>query len=774
MKKEKRFPVLFITAEMAEQETYSILNRLLKNQFIEKLKCRKTVLIWDKNTYEHDEVYEEMKRDLVECNVVIVGSRYFVESRGYNFNKKKNNTSPVVITLSENLSPETELPALKETLSGISPLYEENLDSILDKAKNLEKQVKERQRSYISISLNDDANWFFIIMYRLFEQIHVQQQLGVARESKKAREKLEILLEEYNYDRYATGVFGKLLGLLESTTIKSDTSDPNKAGKILNMIAVVSKFGIVLPIMILLRAFGDNTDDNVKFIKQMSRNSMIRVNMNENGIMLISFRHLLEASLYLQWQFSSSEELQEKEIEYLIDVINNTNFYNGEAWIIISLLRKFGPNGPEKSKYKRFYVQIADALKDNNNSHNVEAILIRCHLLREAFDYNDESEERARRLQEARPTLRKTIANLGSNDKSRKMARLKVELSSNLVRSLPVKAAFTKEEREMFWEINELLSDARKIDFSAHSIEVFLNAALKMYNNESDKELKKYLISQMVQLVDDVSDFHPEYMDQDSLQNKVIQVREINNNHEETEVEYRALIERGSDTGIYLKAMRVLDDYALNENLTFETSERVKKALGILGEHKKIIEKKPRSLFLNIRLLWLEKTGAPFYSEKQCTRLSEKDWYELNRLCTLYTHLEEHSYIALPYFIQAVYQFIYGSDNSFRKLLKETRKKECRSPAKHYTYIMWCNEMGVPRTIDAVLKSRHTGNASFVAELSEGKHFGTSAYFTESNFKNMLCFENNMPLGKVNVGLSLYNVVVYEAEEYKKGGDLRK
>ena len=60
---------------MNEQEQYIELERLIKNHINAKMGARKTVIIWDKNTYAKDDVYEGMRKNLEECNVVIVGSR---------------------------------------------------------------------------------------------------------------------------------------------------------------------------------------------------------------------------------------------------------------------------------------------------------------------------------------------------------------------------------------------------------------------------------------------------------------------------------------------------------------------------------------------------------------------------------------------------------------------------------------------------------------------------------------------------------------------------
>lgn len=778
LKREQKHPVIYINGDLIEQDNYQSLSRLINN-YLKEMGSRRTIIIWDKNTYNRDSIYRNLKKDLEESNVLIIGSCYASTDRTESQNTKKhlhNKNIPIVIKLNENLSP-NEIQGLRAVLESISPLYSKSLDQVLVTSTKIAAQIKIR---YNSTSLNDDnCNWFFMIMNRLFESLHKIQHNGVASEASKAEEAVAQILKKYDLDCRSHSPFSILSTLFggdDNLEIEGDNGYLQKISEISNILAVCGKFGASLPLNLLLRIFEGNSDESVNFMRQLSKDSMVRVIENENGSIVVCFRHKLEATIYLNTHYETKEAEIEGEMHALKVIIDHANFYDdtpydgGELNTIVTLVRRFGPNGPENNKYRDYYSQISQWLE---NCHNTEIILIRCHLLREAFVYYDTNPEQLRNLALAQQLLRRAIAEL--NTENKQMSRLRVELASNLLRTLNSDTILTAQQIETYWEIQENINRAKKIYLSLQSVDVYLNATLKMYEkgcpkDTSNKSYQRWaeLLGEMVELIDDVQELHPEYTTVPSIERSILRVKEHNQNTMDHKVYYDSLIARGSDTGLYLAAMRTLGDYDFQARPTLKELEAIEDTIRILQSHPEITNKKARMLYLLIRLLWISKTGDPFYKEKQTPFFTENDWRMFNKLCTTYTNLEDSKNVALPYFIQAIYQFMFGSDIMFKKLLETTRLYSFASPAKHITYIRWCDENGNPQLIDAKIRIKPNDKHRYEAILQGGKHNRITAFFTESNFKKMLTLQDGQSLGKVCVGFNLYSAVVFAPENWRE------
>ena len=188
----KKYPVIYITSSMKEKEQYDDLERLIKNHINAKMGARKTVIIWDKNTYGKDEVYENMRKNLEECNVVIVGSRYIVDDKSVESNGKFQ-----IVTLDDYLHEETELNFLHKTLQSISQKYADNFDMIIKKISNVSNEVRDSYNKYRFDSFADKGNWFLLIFNRLFEELHDIQKRSVGSESNLAKKSFVQYLNDY-------------------------------------------------------------------------------------------------------------------------------------------------------------------------------------------------------------------------------------------------------------------------------------------------------------------------------------------------------------------------------------------------------------------------------------------------------------------------------------------------------------------------------------------------------------------------------------------------
>lgn len=773
LRRKKSYPVIYITSEMKDKSHFEQLFNLIRNHINEKLGARKTVVIWDRNAYDNDELYDELRKSLDECNVVVVGSRYIV---GDVQEKKKRNVD--VVSLKDELS-ECEIVALKEALQAVDSAYASHFEKIIQTIKAVSNNLLQSSGRATVKTYADKGNWFLMIMYRLFEDLHEIQQHSVKQETQSAEDAFIDWLEKYSNEKFYNLAFAKLyedLGFLYP-----DRSDEYKqfVSEMYNMIAVAGKYGLELPAMVVYRAYAeDYAEDWGEFSARIGRSSVIEMTQYEDGTLTFRFRRALMASLFLEEQVknytdSADKELMDIEIHSLVKIIHNTNFNDvsdsedsfSESIQVVNLIRKFGPNGPEAYKYKDYFLEIAEAINDANKDMNDEAILVASHLVREAFNGELDNLEQNKLLLVARSKLHKAINRYGCYNRSQQLSRLKVELCSNLLKSIQTDGQLTKEELEIFNQINEYIDDAIAIDLNRFSAGVFLDANLKVYPMITNAQQQDKILSRMLQIVDDVKD--APYNDfGGNIYGKILAVLNIAKCYKEIEEENARLIKEGSDVGIYRKAMLSLDGYFFDKRPDEKEMANIHKTIKILEEHLQIVLKNPRTLYLYIRLLWVSMTERTPFTEKQFVNLSKEKWKKIADLCKVYIKNEDAQKKAFPYFINMINAFREGNVSEYKDMINITREFKRKMPA-HITFVVLCTEDGTPVMEDIKVVCSTNRSAVYFAEFQNPLYKGVEAYFKASNFKDVLEISDGKPIKNALIGFNMYGVVVYGESDLK-------
>lgn len=763
----KKYPIIYITSKMNEQEQYIELERLIKNHINAKMGARKTVIIWDKNTYAKDDVYEGMRKSLEECNVVIVGSKYIADS--------ENDTKAYeLVTLDDHLSEDTEMGNLREMLQTISKIYADNLDIVIEKINSVLSDVEQEINRFKS----EKGNWFLLIFYRLFEELHDIQKRSVGYETQQAQNRIVDFLSSYSSEVYSQNAFSKMYEMLGF--LRPDNTDRYKTNisNIFNMLAVAGKFEIELPAMIIFRVYDGLIENWEIFIHKIEHSSMIMVELHEDGIMMAHFRRPLEAALFLEQQVNNYEDLLNLEVESLLNIIENTNFndmdgIDSEALQVVNLIRKFGPNGPEPAKYKKFFYKIAETINKVNNDINDEAVLVASHLVREAYASEDFDDNAEAALLEARKRLRKAINKYGNKSKSQQLVRLKVELSANLLKSISPDGDFSEEEKELYAELESYLESAMAVDITKFSVGVFLDATIRVYNIETNKREKARILSRMLQIVDDVNDRQFSFFGE-NIHNKILTVLAFAQKYGEIDSEYNRLLAEGSDIGIYRRAMKELSTYIPVNDPSEDDLLKVNAAIEELEKNIEIVKSKSRSLYLYIRLLWIKMTKQPMFTEKQFVALTEEQWALLTKLCTLYIQNTESQAKPLPYFILEINSFRTGNIRQFKEITEVTREFRYNYSA-YVTYAILCDTDRKPIKESIRVKRSSNRRSIFSAVFETSTYEGIEAYFKDSNFKDVINIYDGKRITSALIGFNLYGVVVYgESDLYGQIGGKKK
>ena len=773
LRRKKTYPVIYITSEMKDKKHFEQIFNLIRNHINEKLGARKTVVIWDRNTYDNDDTYDELRKFLDECNVVVVGSKYIVGDA-----QEKKNRNIDVVMLNDELS-DAEIVNLKDALQAVDSTYASHFKEIIKTIEGASSNLLESNGRTTAKTYADRGNWFLMIMYRLFEDLHEIQQHSVKMETQSAEDAFIDWLEQYSNDKFYSLPFAKLYE--DFGFVQPDRLDEYKkfVSEMYNMIAVAGKYGLELPAMVVYRAYSeDYAEDWGEFSTRIGRSSVIEMTQYEDGTLTFRFRRALMASLFLEEQVkncteTADKELMDIEIHSLVKIIRNTNFNDtcdiedpfSESIQVVNLIRKFGPNGPESSKYKNYFLEIADAINDANKDMNDEAILVASHLVREAFVGDPDDAEQNKPLLTARAKLHKAINRYARYNKSQQLSRLKVELCSNMLKSIHSKGQLTPRELDIFNQINEYIDDAMAIDLNRFSAGVFLDANLKVYPLIEKQKQKDKILSRMLQIVDDVKD--APYNDfGGNIYEKMLDVLDFAKKYKEIAAENEYLIKEGSDVGIYRQAMLGLQGYFFDEKPDEKKMTNIQETIRGLEKHLQIVYKNPRTLYLYIRLLWVSMTGRIPFTEKQCVNLSNDKWKKIADLCRRYVRTETAQKKAFPYFVNMINAFWEGNAHEYKAMIDITRKFRKKMPA-HITFVVLCNEDGSPVMEDIKVVSGTNRNEVYSAEFQNPSYRGIKAYFKKSNFKDELDIQDGKPIKDALIGFNMYGVVVYGKSDLK-------
>ena len=764
VRKMKKYPVIYITSRMNEKKHFDQLEKLLKNHINAKLGARKTLIVWDKNTYDKDEVYEELKKRLEECNVVIVGSAYIGAEK---LKDKKKGFE--IIRLDDHLKDDTEIINLGNVLESINVDYTRNFRKILEEIKKYADDLTISSKKIGCRKDTDKGNWFLLIFYRLFEELHSIQRDSVTNEVELAKNNVSEWINNYLNDVYSNSVFGKMYEQFGFEQIGNVEECTDCISDVFNMLAIAGKYSLGLPAMIVYRAYEKIMGNWNEFIQNIDKNSVVDMDFNDDdGSVTIYFLRALESTLFLEKQAGSYEELLDLEVKSLLNIIENTNFYDmdgvsSEALQVVNLVRKFGPNGPEPGRYKKYFETIAAKLNQINDGANDEVVLVSSHMIREAIEKKLKDEGVNEQLLDARTRLRRAINKYGNDSKSKQLVRLKVEISANLLLSIQSDVIVNDDNREAFDELNSYLEAAMRVDFTKYSAGVFFDASIRMYSIEKSSKRKDILLSRMLQVVDDVND--AQFSDfGDNIHNKIIDVLSLAEKYEEIEEENIKLIKEKSDVGIYRNAMKILGNYSLNHKPNSEEKQKILDAITLLEEYIEIVKSKPRSLYLYIRLLWLKMTNHPPFTEKQFVSLTEDEWCKIASLCNCYIKNEEAQIKPLPYFLLEIYAFRRGNIKEFKKIIEITREFKYKFSA-YITYIILCDEKEVPLNEDIVVKKSNNRRTAYSAVFENTLYEGVEAHFKDSNFKDIIDIYDGTRIKNALVGFNLYGVVVYGKDD---------
>lgn len=754
LRQEHICPVLYISGSpiqtnFAENLKGFIKRYLLGNQTEDGTWVDKVAIIWDGNLSE-DALgqYKSLSHILAECNTLIVGSIYRHEgdTDAKTHQKGVKYVPPVKATLNK-----SELKELEKLLERVDR-------DLLEKFQEVLRTARDPNLIYIlqKISMRRHCQEWKDVAAALTRRFYLEVDHNESKVQQQMRAYEEnISMEQVHEEIVSKGVAAawqlQLLNYLEE--IRQNGAEENEASeepdeknkqitrltflqqdirRMNEVLAVAGQFSISLPVTLILKMLSYRnilSHENAFLNDVLASDSLIEYTRDEQGYPYVRFRHPSEAELYIRKNFGEDyDSVRKQEVKLLCEIIQACRWDDDESYNVVDLIRCFGPNSRGKYSqhvekggyfdYMPYLSDIADCLQ-HFATDNPEAVLIYAHFLREkaAYDrsYGNNSQWQES-LNMARHALRETIQNHDQHNYFQ-YNRLKVELCSNLVASMPRKATDGPFSRETFREFQNLFhttintwSERSNTNFSTNSLldiwlnsmSNFLSAFPNQYNALKDEEFV-IALSDSLNYIDRLFELDLNF-DSVSLLDKIDLIYQLVFT-DTTNIFREKFSFKNNDTFLYLTARRCWipekttrvcnggrqthykkgkPEEVVRRNLFFlpddadahDELHRVlpelrtlataaaHKAVSVLEENMDLIRKSKssRCLEMLIRAKWLIYTGRMPLEEKQHPNISVDQWEELYDLCNMYEQfcaVKEINVRPYALLFQAIYLWSY-------------------------------------------------------------------------------------------------------------------
>lgn len=733
-------PVLFISGNPEHNDYSEKIKNFIKNQILEKQSKGKwienVVVIWDGNRdYDSASRCIQLQKKLLECNVIVVGSSYrtnqqkgkeYKDHAGNNHllisamlsKKETKKMLKVIENIDREMSAQLEYSIKKtkcDTKDAYLLYYFQKLARFEFSSEWRAVETVLKSRFHDEVKLNEDASDEALQKYKEEYIDRVEKEIV----TRGAASEFQLVLRDFakkNGFHMNEDLSGQPEKIKELFKLNKDIQILNK------VLALAGEFSAELPLTLLLRIMGGNSSllskEKIFINKVLQSDSLLFSYRDDQGYMMVSFRHPSEAELYIRENLGDDpESIKNAEVKLLYEIIETCD-WKEEAKSVLTLVRRFGPNSFGKyseentmnghyNEYQEWWTRIAFHLREYANG-NAEAALVYAHLIRSDFEFN----KRTELLSEAESVLQDII---DAHDRIRKSqyCRLLGEICANLAVSLQeIKGdeAYTK-----FVQLKRYFADAVRnwvekdsqslyttnalLDTWLNGVTNYINATVGAEYAMKDQTCRD-AVADSLHYIDLLLDLSEDEFEQIGLLRKIDKIYKISGNGDLDAIASK-LRKENNDTYLFLQARNCwvmekseekeendpigvvcrnlymlpddADRFELFREKLSDLKESSRKAaeqvIVILEENRTLIErsKSARCMYMLFRAKWLVYTGYLPFEAKQRPELSREQWKEIAELCKkyiLYEGLSSQRIKPAPLMIRMVYLWVYTDDKN--------------------------------------------------------------------------------------------------------------
>lgn len=684
--KEKKYPVLFI-GQKSQIPSYSDIDIYCK--WAEDCGAYSSVVVWD-GMVDVDQYYELVKYLTGRGRkVTIVGSIYKTSDRSRQSN---------FIEAPAHLNNE-ERPLFIEFINK----FDNGLSKFLaSNPKNLE-----------------DDN-FLVALYRLLPASRRQLQDGLIDELRQAETELlrkvtQIEIVPTSTLAYALWKANIQVDILSEKTKQLAGEDISEPQELVGLIMVPGRFGLNIPLELLMRASGKTGIMNlVELLKDID---IIKWDEDTLGNFSIGPRHPLEAKLICQARLGGPKAEIIFANKLIREIMENTR----EMHFTVELIRNMGPNSQSGKYYVKYLPDIVDALRDVREKRGIEnprLMLQEATMLREfivSIQDSDNIDNVYELLDQAETTIRKAIDLIESDNAQFRSFGL-VELASILGTKVykMIESHRNEEAIRISLEIQKIISEAwnlnnenvYSIDVLGWTSENIIQADIIDLKTRGEIEAAVNHAFMMTQDID------YGFIQRERINSRRMKIGYALKKNELTNEAFEELISIGSNAGYYLKALNMINNIQPNTILDAKGVNLCREAFNYLNDNKTRFLDDSRCLYLLFRIWWMLKNGKPlFFEERQTVPFEQEDWQYCQNIILQLLKTDEKSSPILKYLL-GISAFHLNQLNDtfdfFRDLERETHYTQGRrriirhylasnpdgSPKVYNGTVVWANPEG--------------------------------------------------------------------------------
>ncbi|CAG7652728.1 hypothetical protein PAESOLCIP111_06612 [Paenibacillus solanacearum] len=547
---------------------------------------------------------------------------------------------------------------------------------------SLEENELDRFNEYleqfgISIDRSKFKDQYFLVqLYRYLPVTHRILRIGIEREVGIVEKSLKEIIEK-RYVKPELNSFAEALlkaGVItEEDIIKTNiVEDIGDEGfdifqKLIGLIMVPSKFGLKIPLELLLRALGKEYITN--FYDLIGKFDLFRYYEDAIGNIFVGARHSLEAQLVTQYRYGSARSEVDFAKLILLEVKDNSFYFdNNEIQFAFDLIRNMGPNGKNRTYYEPCFLDIAETLKtlrEKRGVKNPRLMLHEANLLRESIKISMINNNSDAILQNAEEILNQALE-LTNNDIRNESLRsfILVELASISGSRLKQKMNSTNDYNvllALFRKSRDQSTRARVSDpESFYPVDIaFWTTRDILKSDILSEELRAETEADILHLFEVIKadDFSGEQQNQ--YHQRKMELGNILGKSALSDDAFNALLRNGSKAGYYIKANQIAGgSLFFDKPLTHMEVKTVTNVFEYLFSVHNEIKDDGRCLFLLFKAWWLKQIHLPlFYGERQTLGFNDSEWHFCMKILMELSDTEEFLNAPNIQFIRGVAAF---------------------------------------------------------------------------------------------------------------------
>lgn len=731
IKMKKENPVLFIPQSFGDVDRQVIRDFC---EWSERNGAKRIYIIWDASFFDADvNKYSQLYNFLrsLARNIVLIGSSYIVSE-----NSKEYHCLKINIELSS-----------------------KECRYVLDVFK------------HCNISLTEDrirensGDSFFVMCYWFLRATRYSLRKGVIQEAEHNKEMLAKVIEKNTMGNYP---FKQLFidhCIIPNDGVEDDEYFIHDYSKLLFLICVVSQYGIILPLRLLLRIFGAG---NGFVVANLAKSvDLIRLCENRYGEWDVKIRTPLEANIILSSKLVNDKEqfdlLKEIITSVCVEADGADDYF--ETDFLIRLLHAIGPHGSQPNMTKRFYNEIADILlfKYNNGEYNWRTIVQMSLFCRHVVRNNSVPDNIGiTMLMSSLNALRDEIKwfNQRGDRNIYELATClgylyneKAALLGTLLYILYHNGEKTN-VKELMMYYSEAWKDIensfRLIPESFHALDVaswMTRDLLEANILEKCEAQERY--ANILSLFDEALLYNPDLEKESTYKQRIYELSISCGDTKVSDEAFASLLEMKSGAAVYIVAQKAASDVPFDTAVTDKNKSEIEyKCKGIIeyiDKYNEVTCSDLRCRLLRFKLLWYLYNGRPlFYQQHQITNLTINHWKEILESINVILTLDEggetsindfrantsHRRIVLRY-IRSVALFELGCYKEFKEEVRVIR--DIPYPFSRRVFVNYLSCVGgKARVFEGIVESfvNPTRTMLYIPEI------GMSITYIKSGFQN--------------------------------------